>query len=339
MKTTTAAAFLLFALPLSAAPKPGVRKLSAARKIEHRPAAARKSLTSSITPVYILNNALCGRITSLGVQYITDVDITNLSYQDASSVYFELIGIDQTTGVLQDTIAATLLANGANPDDTMIPAYTSLHFDDFISFLHDNGLVSDTVFSDGFLGSLYVEFDGLPDNTGQASTTTRFWSGTPDASIGAAAAGELTFLGSTDGTGYSGSAYGSLLLAGLVRDTRGEAGVPQLKPNLFINNTGVNVDSGSATLDGHDTVYVAAYDAYTGDPVGTTRTFDLAVGQTGTVADVLETLNVPLSIDQVVIYVSATDGTGVLQALTNELDDGSKDGSVTSLTPVPPAII
>ena len=53
----------------------------------------------------------------------------------------------------------------------------------------------------------------------------------------------------------------------------------------------------------------------------------------------LNSLHVPLSTDQIVIYVSVTTGNGILQALTNELDDGSKDGSVTSLTPVPPAII
>ena len=238
-------------------------------------------MTATITPIYVLNNVLCGRITSLGVQYITDVDITNLSYQDASSVYFELIGIDATTGDLQDPIAAYLLADGSNPDDMTIKAWTSLHFDDFIAFLHDNGFIDDTLFAHGFLGSLYVEFDGLPDNTGQASTSTRFWSGSPGASIGVAAGGELTFLGSTDGSGYRRSAFGSTVLAGVVRDTRGEAGIPQLKPNLFINNTGVTAGSGTSTADGHVTVYVNAYDAYTGDPVGDTRSFDLAVGQTG----------------------------------------------------------
>lgn len=342
MKSQIAVASLLIALPLAAAPKPGVARVPVARRLDIRKVPARLPRTGAITNAFILNNALCGRITSLGTLYKTDVDITNLSSQDASLVFFSLIGIDATTGALQDAINLAFVADGSDPNNTVIPAYTNLHFDDFISFLHDNGKITDAVFADGFLGSLYVEFDGLPDNTGQASTTTRFWSGPASASIGVAAAGELVYLGSHDSTMpqpiYTGTSYGGLVLAGLLRDTRGEAGVPQVKPNLFINNTGVNGTAGSPTADSHDTIYLAAYDAYTGDPVGNTRTFNLAVGQTGTVADVLNSLNIPLSTDQVVIYVSAIDGTGILQALANEIDEGSKDGSVTNLTPVPSAI-
>lgn len=339
MRIRNTLAALLVALPLAASPRPGIRHAPDARRASKRPDGARKPLAGTITPIFVVNSALCGRITSRGTLYRTDVDITNLSFQDASRVFVSLIGFDAKTGaLLSDPINLVLLADGSNPDNTVIPAYTNLHFDDFISILHDNGFVDDTTFADGFLGSLYVEFDGLPNNIGQASTATRFWSGPAEASVGAAAPGELVFLGSTDGSGFSGSAYGSQVLAGLIRDTRGEAGVPQLKPNLFVNNTGVGASSGSPTADGHDTIYIAAYDAYTGDPVGTTRTFDLAFGQTGVIGDVLNSLNVPLSTDQIVIYVSAIDGAEIIQAISDEIDGGSGDGSITNLTPVPPAV-
>jgi hypothetical protein len=120
-----------------------------------------------------------------------------------------------------------------------------------------------------------------------------------------------------------------LQVSALFRDTRGQENTPQLYPNMFINNMGVD-NLGFDTGD-TDEVQLTAYANSTGVPVGIPLSVFIGPGQTAIISDVLNSMEVPLSENSIIVFAVVVSGSAALDGLAVEVDATTRDGSAVKL--------
>ena len=265
-----------------------------------------------------VNLPVVGRVIGGGnTLFVSSLDITNASAGATQvDVYFD--GTDSAT-------QQPVLATGSITSSGIVPVgggtmrgSSNVHFDDFIDALVKANLLSTTTETDGVIGSVLVVFNGLT-RSGQGSAAVRFSNAACGGTVGVAMKGhEMT-----------GNEPQKLIVA--VRDTRGNTnGAPQLYPNLFINNTGIQANGSGPS--GAVTVVVSAVSNRTGQAVGVPLTLTVGPGQTATIGQVPTTLQVPDGTDDTLIVTAqVVSGTASIEGLVSEVDATTKDGSVIEM--------
>jgi hypothetical protein len=266
-----------------------------------------------------INVPVVGRVVGGGnTLFYTSIDVTN-QMKNAAQVDYYFDAADSRTGapiVLRGSITQSGLA--AQGSGTM-RAQSNVHFDDFVDALTQAGLITQTTRDDGVLGSLLVVFNGAT-KSGQGSVTARFANG---------------FGGGTVGVSLRGHEMTSnepQALVAAVRDTRGNTtGAAQLYPNIFINNTGLapnGVDTSGTAI-----VQLSAASNSTGQAVGTPITLTILSGQTASVNQVLNALQVPPGVDDtILVYATVTSGNAAIQGLVSQVDATTRDGSAFEMS-------
>jgi hypothetical protein len=265
-----------------------------------------------------INVPVVGRVVGGGnTLFYTSIDIAN-QMKSAAQVDYYFDAADSRTGapiVLTGSITQSGLA--AQGSGTM-RAQSNVHFEDFVDALMQAGLITQTTRDDGVLGSLLVVFNGAT-KSGQGGVTARFAN---------------SFGGGTVGVSLRGHEMTSnepQALVAAVRDTRGNTtGAAQLYPNLFINNTGLapnGVDTAGTAI-----VQVSAVSNSTGQAVGTPIALTIISGQTASVNQVLNALQVPPGTDTILVYATVTSGNAAIQGLVSQVDNITKDGSAFEMT-------
>jgi hypothetical protein len=270
-----------------------------------------------------INLPVLGRLLGSGnTLFRTAVDVSNHT-ASAVRVDFYLDGQDMATGqpvVVSGSINAGG-AIGAWGTGSPMRARSNAHYDDFIEALIGAGLLPDTLRGNGFLGSVLFIFDGR-SKVGETAATARFYNAFGEGNVGV----------SLKGREITPDEPQSLVAA--VIDTRGNTtGVPQIYPNVFINNTGVAAGSSSAVA-GPVTVVVSAVSNATGQAIGTPITIaNLQPGRTVSVGQVLNALQIPPSVEQMILLnVRVTSGNAAIQALISQVDAITRDGSVFEMS-------
>lgn len=326
MRTISASLAAALLLPFPAAALAGT---AAARPI--RVAARAGARPAGLVPAQAaetgigVNNPVIGKLTGEGnVSYRTALDVSN-NTGDAHIATFVFDGTDLATG----TVLPPITGNVVNPGQvegadvtTPMDAYSNAHFDDFIATLRDSGLITSQEYDDGVIGSLLVVFLGT-SSSGEGSTVARFYSSGCGGTIGVSARGEEI------------TSNNPLKLVGVFRDTTGEAGVPQLYPNLFLNNVGITPQGGTPTDTGAVTVRLSAYSATNGPgvPVGQRSVGPIEAGQTAIVPHVLDYLNVPRGqFDTILVFAEVIDGESAIESLAVEVDQTTRDGSSVEMS-------
>lgn len=194
-------------------------------------------------------------------------------------------------------------------------ALSNAHFEDILDSFVQAGFLPASIKDDGFIGSLFLVFNGFT-KSGQGAATVRFFSSFGGGTIGQSLKGhEIT-------------AAEPQKVVGFARDTRGKAG-PQLYVNIFVNNVGVTPAGIGAP--GPVTVRIQAYANSTGLPTGTPLDATIGVGQTVGVSDVLTQLKVPAGEDTVIVFVTVTSGTSAIAGVFAQVDVVTRDGSTTDM--------
>jgi hypothetical protein len=269
-----------------------------------------------------INVALVGSLTGAhNILYKSAVDVTN-NTAGATQVDFYFDGLAGTTTFSVDgSISSTggLVAQGTG--GTM-PAHFNAHFDDFIASLVSANLGLPSSASSSITGSVLFVFNGFT-KSGQGFAAVRFYNNPNStdttynkATIGAAAKGhEVTTSEPTK-------------LVATCRHTVGESNTPQLKTNLFINNTGLTpTNSGTASAV---SVALSAVDAKTGATAGHATTITIAPGLT-TAIDPFAALGIATATDTAIVTITATPSGGsgaAIEALVSINDATTGDESV-----------
>ncbi len=248
-----------------------------------------------------------------GVLFYTSIDISN-NMAAAAQVDYYVDAVDQRKGatiVLTGSVTnAGLVAQGAGT----MRAQSNLHFDDFVDALRQAGLITADVRDDGVLGSLLVVFNGAT-KSGQGGVTARFANNFGGGTVGVSLRGrEITTREPQS-------------LVATVRETRGNTtGAAQLYGNLFVNNMGIatnGVDPAGSVV-----VQVSAVGNTSGQPAGTPLNVTIGSGQTVSLGQILNQLQVPAGADDTyLVYVKVTSGSAAIQGLISQVDATTKDGS------------
>lgn len=245
----------------------------------------------------------------------TSLDVSNFSASPVA-VAFRFRGV-----VLKTSVVIGFTGTFANDGGTL-RAFSSVHFDDFIDAMVQQGSITPEQESDGILGSMQIVFPGVTAS-GQGAARARFYSGQFGGTIGVA----------VNGHEFNGTE--TTAIAGAFSDTRTISGTPQLYSNIFINNIG-RYDSGTGQFNvSDDQVRISAFSATTGEPLGTPLTVPIKSFQT--LSTGLSALGVPPGSGQVVVLAKATSGQGLLLGVGAEVDDVTKDPSGFAMSPVPPS--
>jgi len=223
--------------------------------------------------------------------------------------------------VLKTSAVIGFTGTFANAGGTL-RAFSSVHFDDFIDAMVQQGSISAEQESDGILGSMLIIFPGVT-TSGQGAARARFYSDGFGGTIGV----------SVNGHEFNGSE--TTALAGVFSDTQTISGTPQLYSNIFIDNIG-RYDAGSGQFNvSDDQVRISAFSATTGEPIGTP--LSVTVRSFQTLSTGLAALGVPPGSGQVVVLAKATSGQGLLLGVGAEVDAVTKDPSGFAMSPVPPS--
>jgi hypothetical protein len=323
----------LLALPLSAATtrlRAGAAVATKARimNVHKAPAGARaralqqlKVQQSGGTGLGVELPVIAKLVGSGNTPFYSALDVNNYATY-SREVDFYLDGADLKTG---ETISVLGIFSNDNSGTEMV-GVSNLHFDDIVDAIVQSqpGNFPADIETDGFLGSMLVVFNENSDPViVDASAQARLYS----------------YLNGGDGTtgvaskGHVLTANEPQSLVGAFRDVRGQAGVPQIYSNLFINNLGfLQADQPL----GGDTVRVrlTAYSNTTGQQVGQTAEFNIGPFQTASFADVLNALHVPTSDDTVIVFADVISGQSDILGIAAYVDDVTKDPSGFELNPV-----
>jgi hypothetical protein len=265
-----------------------------------------------------VNLPVVGKLTGNGgVDYFTAIDIANNTGAGFAAEFF----FDCTDVVSGAEIHIS--GNATNPGliaDFTLDAFSDAHFDDFASDLVGAGGLTQQEYNDGVLGSMLVVFDGTTA-AGQGTAQARFYSNGCGGTIGVSAKGQVI-------TGNN-----LQHLSGVFRDTLGEPSVPQLYPNMFLNNLGIT--PGGSPTSSPVTVTLTAYgvSAGPGTVVAQQTLSPINPGQTAVVNRVFDFLGVNLNAyDTIIVFVDVISGDAAIDGLAVEVDQDSLDGSSTYLS-------
>jgi hypothetical protein len=261
-----------------------------------------------------INLPVVAKLRGGGVQYYTSLDVSN-NTGNSLVVDFYFDGVDQATQQAIAPVSGHFVSAGSA---TVMFGRSTASFSDFIHELVAEGLLTSQIEADGVLGSLLVVFEGRTA-TGTGSAQARFYNHpSGGGSIGVSAAGvEIT----NDNP---------LSLVGIARDTRSRPTIPNLYPNIFVNNTGFDHNGNPSPSTA--IVTVTAWDNFSASPVGAVLTFDIPPFQTQVLPDLFNLLDIPAQDDTILVYINVTDGTSAIQAFAVEVDQITHDGSATPMT-------
>ncbi len=264
-----------------------------------------------------VNVPLVGRLSGAGgTLFLTAIDVSNHS-EVTSRVTFYLDAINTRTGQpfsvvgsIGSTGAVTLNAG------SMVPR-SNQHFDDFIDALVRAGRLPRSIEDDGVIGSVLFVFESLT-RSGQGSVTARFYNGLAGGFVGVAVKGHEIVQNEPQ----------KLIVA--VRDSRGDPTVPQMYPNLFINNTGLTP---SGTPGGAVTVRVSAVSARTGQGVGNAIEVNIGPGLVASVGQAFQALGVDIAAEDTILVTAAvTSGNAAIAGIVSQVDPVTRDGSAYEMS-------
>ena len=263
---------------------------------------------------------LVGRLTGGGnTLFLTGLDVTNHANSSATVDFF-LDGTVQNSGLAVTVNGSINSAGELVAEGTAGPMRerSSAHFDDFIDAIVKANLAPAEVRDGGFIGSVLFVF-GVPNQSGLAAVTARFYNRYGDGFVGVALKGrEIT-------------TREPQRLVAAVQDTRGTAVSSQVYPNMFINNTGLT-PNGSG-LAGEVTVEVSATGNTSGTPIGVPITLRIATGQTASINQVLNALQVPAGSETtIVVTARVISGTAAIHGLVSQIDPVTRDGAVFEMS-------
>lgn len=269
-----------------------------------------------------INLDVAGRLTGNGILFRTAIDIANnTNTQTQVDAYFSgLIG-----GSHVDIIVSVGADGLADQGSVQLAGRSVFHTDDFIDDLKILGLISQSEEDAGVLGSLFVIFNspsaGLFDQIGQGTVQGRFYSENADGTIGVSASGhELTTTEPTS-------------LVGIVRDTLGEAGTPQLYTNMFINNEGYADNNGNIIANPVQ-IRLTGYSNVTGQVTGQSGLITIGPFETVGISKTFDAVHGNHSQDDtLIVFVDIVSGNSAISGLTSTNDDGTKDPSGAQLRP------
>lgn len=288
-----------------------------------RPAVAALRAQAVVNGIGVNNPVIAELTGEGGVQYFTGLDVSNNTAAPHIVAFF-FDGADAATGAILPPITGNIVdPGGVTGQDDAMNGYANAHFDDFLGALRDGSALTQQEYDDGVVGSLLLVFDGT-SASGQGSSQARFYSAGCGGTIGVGAKG-LEITGNNP-----------VQLVGVFRDTTGEAGVPQLYPNIFLNNVGFNISGGPPTLNGGDiTVQLTAYSAThpSPTPVAQTTIGPIGLGQTAVVSRLFGFLGLTNATDDtLLVFAAVIDGDSTIQALGDEVDPTTRDGSSIELS-------
>lgn len=266
-----------------------------------------------------VNLALVGRLVGAGnTLYASAVDVQN-NAATATQTDWYLDGVNVRTGASISSFGSisstgTLVPQG---DGGSMRGRSNAHFDDMIDSLILGGFLQASLRDDGFLGSMLFVFNGHTKK-GQGGATVRFFNSLAGGTVGQSLKGREI------------SAAEPQRLVALARDTRGGSGT-KLYTNIFINNTGLT--PGGVGAASPVTVRFEAFSNSTGQGTGTPIERVIGIGQTLGVSDVLHALHVPAGEDTVLVFASVVSGTSAIAGIFVQIDDVTKDGSTTDMSP------
>jgi len=264
-----------------------------------------------------------GRVVGGGeTLFRTAVDVSN-NTNTATQVDFYY---DVLVGGVAVELVGSLTDSGIVAQGTgTLGARSVFHSDDFVDDLRAAGAaipgnLTAAEEGAGVIGGMLVIFNspraGLFDQVGQGSAQARFYSSGCSGTIGVSVAGhELTTTEPKS-------------LVGIARDTRGEAGTPQLYTNFFVTNEGYVNASTHAFVANPVTLKLTWYNS-AGAVAGTyTLPAALGVGQTAVLGNVFALLGAsPAAGDSIVVFIDVTSGDSGISGVASYNDNGSKDPS------------
>ena len=179
-----------------------------------------------------------------------------------------------------------------------LQALDSFVQDDFIDYLNSQGLLQPGA-NAGTIGTLLVTFNNLPSSNGfEANVVARVYNRIVEAdpnqgTVGFAFNASL-FFDSADTT-----------LIGYGRDTKSAPTIAgKVRTNLGVRNTDINGTNQNMTVD------ISAYNTATGQKVGNPFSFaDLKPGEVRQISDLWNTLGIPSTVNNVIIFVDARNPT------------------------------
>ncbi len=270
-----------------------------------------------------INLDVVGRLNGTGgTVFKTSVDIannTNTSTQ-VDAFFAANIGGQHTELTPFSVTARGLVRQGAGT----LAEHSVFHTDDLIDAIRQLGLISQAQEDSGMVGSLFVVFNspssGLFDHIGQGSVQARFYSSGFGGTVGVSANGhELT-------TSEPSS------LVGIARDTRAEAGTPQVYTNFFINNEGF-AGNGSVVVN-PVTIRLTGYLNSTGARAPIQPTYQIGNFETVGISDIFATLGVDnRSEDTLIVFVDIIGGRSAISGESSVNDSETKDPSAAQLRP------
>jgi hypothetical protein len=259
---------------------------------------------------------LVGRVIGSGnTLFATAIDVTNNS-GSATAVDFFFTGSDGRTGELISIIGSVSDIGLVSRSRGILSGRTNAHIEDFIAELVTVGFLPREVQDDGITGSVLFVFQGL-SRSGQGAVTARFYNAFGGGTVGVTIKGhEIT------------SAEPKKIVAA-IRDTRGQSG-SQSYPNLFINHTGLTPTGAASTET--VTVEISASANVTGQPIGVPMTFQLRPGETRTIGQALQALQVPAGTTTILVTATVTAGNAAIAGVVSQVDAVTRDGSAFDMT-------
>jgi hypothetical protein len=286
----------------------------------HKPFAVLILAIGSISPSFGaglgVSIPLVGRAIGGGnTLFATAVDVTNNS-GSATAVDFFFTGTNGRTGELISVIGTVSDVGLVSRSRGVLSGRTNVHIEDFIADLVTFGFLPREVQDDGITGSVLFVFQGL-SRSGQGAVTARFYNALSGGTVGVAIKGhEIT-------------AAEPKKIVAAVRDTRGLPGT-QIYPNLFINHTGLT-PAGVATTE-PVTVEISASANISGQPIGVPVTFQLRPGETRTIGQALQALQVPAGNTTILVTATVTAGNAAIAGVVSQVDAVTRDGSAFEMT-------
>ncbi|HWC65363.1 MAG TPA: hypothetical protein VG777_04710 [Thermoanaerobaculia bacterium] len=262
------------------------------------------------------NMPVVGRLIGAdSILFRTAMDIQNNTDRPAT-VGFWIHGMDLKTGA---TLSISGSVTNDETDEHMLPM-SNLHSDDIVGDLIAEGMLPQSLLTDGFLGSAFLVFDQF--GTGEGSVQARFYSEAP-ASSGSMAGGTIGVSLNSNDIGRNEPAR----LFGVFRDCRGMADTPQHYSNMFLNNVGY-VDSSGALLADTIDVNLTAYSTTTGERSGSVVQVRIAPFQTVGIPSVLTFMGVsPENDDTIIVVAEVVSGQSRIQGVGAHIDEVTKDPS------------
>lgn len=252
----------------------------------------------------------------------TSIDINNNTNQNNVNVQYQFSYTCVSSG-----------CDASNPfhrtpiQSLTLPALGNFHQDDVVDYFNTTLSLLVPGAEQGCIGTLLVTFSNLPQPNPQgwegavvARTYNHLDESTPSSATVGFAYNASLFFESADTT-----------VVGTARDTKGSPTVAgKLRSNVGVRNTDINGTQQNVT------VVLTAYDVATGQKVGNAAGFtfaNLQPGEVRQISDLWNTLGIPSSVNQVIIFIdnpSPTSTSPTFEGYVTIVDGGVASGGPTN---------